>query len=658
MQHDILLGSLGLLAAVVTLVAALRQLHLPPILAYLGVGIIAGPHGMALLAESATIHLLGELGVMFLMFWLGLEFSLPRLIAARVAVFGGGGAQVLLTGGLTAGIAILLGLDSLTALFVGGALAMSSTAITLKQLAEQMEVNTRHGQLVVNILLFQDLATLPLLIALPIVAAGSGDLGSALLLAALKAGLVFAVIYFGGVHLMRPLIHWVAQGHSAELLMLTTLLLMLSAALLANVAGLSLPLGAFLAGMVIGETEFKHHIEADIRPFQDVLLGLFFITVGMQFAPAILLSHGGIVMGLLVLLILFKTLVIIPIGIRLGQHPGVALRAGISLAQSGEFGLLLLTQIASHQLLSPEHAQIILATMVLSMALAPVLIRANGSLAKGLNFHNYRRNLAHQTDRIAAAAHDLEGHIILCGYGRAGQNLAHFLELEGMAFLALEIDSLRVRQARAAGERVLYGDASRAALLQAAGIAHAQALVVTLHPLETALKVVQVARQLRPQLPILAQALDLHEWEQFRAAGASEVFPAGLEVNLLLGAQLLLLLGASPQRVEQCMDQVRGSSYCILRGYHRGAKGDPATTQDEAYPETLHTVRLPSHSRAAGKLLGELQLAGYQVQVMALRRGSVRITPVTDDTPLRTGDVLVLQGRPEHLQQAEHYLLS
>ncbi len=658
MQHDILLSGLGLLAAVVVLVLALRQLRLPPILAYLAVGIAAGPHGAALLAESATIQLLAELGVMFLMFWLGLEFSLSRLIAARVEVFGGGGAQVLLTGLLAGSVAVLLGVEVITAVFVGGALAMSSTAITLKQLAEQMEVNTRHGRMVVNILLFQDLATLPLLIALPIVASGTGGLAGALFLAALKAGAVFALIYYAGMYLMRPFIHWVAQGHSAELLMLTTLLLMLAAALLASVAGLSLPLGAFLAGMVIGETEFKHHIEADIRPFQDVLLGLFFITVGMQFAPAILFSHGLWVIGLLGLLVVLKTVVAIPIGMRLGHHPGVSLRAGLALAQSGEFGLLLLTQIAGHKLLAPPQAQVILATMVLSMALAPVIIRWNGVIAKRFNFYGYRANLAQQTEQVIHAATGITGHVLLCGYGRVGQSLAHFLELEGVSFVALDLDSQRVQQARAAGERVLYGDASRAALLRAAGIEHAQAVVIALHPLAVGLRVVQMARQLRPDIPILAQALDSHEWEALRAAGASEIFPAGLEANLLFGGQLLLSLGAQPERVAQCMDQVRDNKYCILRGHYRGSAGDPVEAQTAAYPETLHSIRIPSQAYAVAQPLAALNLERYGVQVMALRRGGMRVTPVPPETEVQAGDVLVLYGRTEQLQQAETFLLA
>jgi CPA2 family monovalent cation:H+ antiporter-2 len=614
---------------------------------YLAVGVLAGPYGLGLLKDVAEIRLLAELGVMFLMFVLGLEFSLPVMWSARRAVFGVGGVQVLVTAGLAGAAAHLAGASPAAALAVGGAVAMSSTAIVLKQLSEQGEISTRHGRLTVAVLLFQDLATLPFLVALPVLGAGTDDPLRAVGLALVTATAVFVAMLVAGRVLARPLMHWVARARSADFFVLSVLLLILAAGEVAHLAGLSLALGAFLAGMVVGETEFRHQVEAEVRPFQDVLLGLFFATMGMQLDPAslagqwdrVLLILGGILVG--------KPVVVALAGLLLRSNPGVVLRAGLCLGQVGEFGLLIAALAINLKVLPADLGQPLFTAMVLSMAAAPVVVRWNGLLAEGLNLFGYRDNLERREDRVARAAEGLEDHVILCGYGRFGQYLARFLALEGVPYVALDLDAEHVRRARAQEEPVLYGDAGRRALLQAAGLARARARVISFNDTDMAIKVLDQVRRVRADLPVLVRATDQRDLPRLTNAGATEVMPEALEASIAMGAQLLLLMGLPQSRVEEHRDTVRADQYRLLRG----AAALPAGTE-LAKGETVITLRLERNTCAVDRPLEEVNPQRFGVRVLALRRSGLNVPRPSLDTPLRVGDVLLLAGTPGALERA------
>lgn len=563
-EHELIFTILLLFASAVMAVVLLRQIHLPSIFAYLLVGTLLGPFVLDWLPALAHTRFLAELGIAFLLFMIGLEFSLPTLLAARKAVFGLGGLQMLITTALGLLLARYWGFSWEMSLLLGGAVAMSSTAVVLRQLAEQTEINTRHGRMAVGILLFQDLATVPFLAlvsALSAAQAHPADVGYSLL----QALGMFILLGWVGRKLVRPLMHFVARQHSSELFMLTVLLLIFGAAGGAVLAHLSLPLGAFLAGMVLGETEFRHQIEADIRPFQNVLLGLFFITVGMQLNPAVLWTSGAIIIGLLFLIVVGKTLLISLLGWLLGYHPGIALRTGLALGQVGEFGLLIVTLSLQAQLLSPAVGQVVLAVMILSMALTPLLIRWNGPLVKQLSILGYREYLAQQQHATQQLGQNLDNHVILCGYGRVGQNLARLLELEDIPYLALDMDAERVRRAQLHEEPVVYGDAARLALLKAAKIEQARALVITVGEPRTNLKILQQARHLCQDLPILVRGTDVRELGHLLEAGATQVLPETLEASLLLGVQLLAQLDVPQTRVEAYVAAARADQYQFLR---------------------------------------------------------------------------------------------
>jgi CPA2 family monovalent cation:H+ antiporter-2 len=648
---------LTLLAVAVVTITLFRRFHLPAILGYLMVGILVGPFGSGLVASSEDTRFLAEFGVVFLLFAIGLEFSLPQMIAMKGMVFGLGGGQVLLTVLLASGIAWLLGLEPTVAIIVGSILALSSTAIVSKQLSEQVELNTEHGRLGISILLFQDLAVIPLLVVIPLLA-GTTEQGmlSLLLWALLKAALVFAAIMAVGHWLLRPLFHEIAASRSAELFTLTVLLVTLAAAWLTHEAGLSLALGAFLAGMMLGETQYRHQIEADIRPFQDVLLGLFFITVGMRVDLLSLLPILHWVLLLAAGLLLAKFGIILALVRTIGYPTPTAFRSGLLLAQGGEFGFVLLDLSLESGLVPGQAGQILFAAIIFSMAVSPFLIRYNASLAK--RFCTMRQiGGEHQVmHELAEEAGHLERHVILCGYGRIGQNLGRMLQQEGFNFVALELDPSVVREAREAGEPVHFGDSARREILDAAGLARASVLVISFADHHTAMKILHRIQEARPQLPVLVRTRDDSHLEELEAAGATQVMPEVVEASLMMGGQLLLLLKVPGSRIFKIMREIREGHYKLLRDFFHGSEA-LGMGQDEAFQERLHTVTLPDKAFAVGHSIQDLHLWDWQVSVTAVRRGGIRGEAPAPSTLLQAGDVLILAGTPQHLEHAEGLLL-
>jgi len=652
--HEILI----LLSAAVVAVGLFRRLQLPPILGYLLVGVLVGPYGLQLIADTQDTRFLAEFGVVFLLFTIGLEFSLPQLMAMRSAVLGLGGGQVLLSTALAALVARALGIDWEGALVVGGILSLSSTAMVIKQLTEQLEIHSRHGRNAVGILLFQDLAVVPFLILIPILASGAeGGFAGPLLVAFLKGAAAFAVMLALGRWLLRPLFREIAAARSAELFMLTILLVSLTAAWATHMAGLSLALGGFLAGAMLGETEFRHQVEADIRPFRDVLLGLFFITVGMllnlpgllDIWPYVLLTLAGLIAG--------KALLITAL-CRLGGHePGVALRTGLVLAQGGEFGFALISLALSAGAIAGDVGQVLLAAILLSMMVAPVIIRYNGLAAKHLFTRSYLANRERIERDIESGSRSLSDHVVICGYGRIGQNIARFLEREGFHYVALDLDPNRVREANAAGEAVFYGDSTHPAILKAAGIQRARALVVSYDDPPSSLKVLARARQIREDLPILVRARDDAHLDELQAMGATEVVPETLEASLMLASHLLYLLGVPVSTIVRRVRDVRADRYRLLRGFFPGEE-HVALESGEGQRERLHAVSLPRAARAVGRRLGELGLEQSGVTLTAVRHEGVRTVHPRPDLTLSAGDVLVLYGTPENLEHAEAELLK
>ena len=651
---------LYLLAAVLGVVAC-RSLKLPPMLGYLAVGIVIGPHALALSKNADGVRHLGEFGVVFLMFVIGLEFNLPKLRSMRRHVFGLGLLQVVLTIALaTAGSLCLAWMAPTfwkmqwqTALALSGAISMSSTAIVVKLLSERLELESEHGKRVMGILLFQDLAVVPLLVLIPALGSPADQLFTSLALAGLKAALLVGLLLTGGQRIMRWWLTLVARRKSDELFVLNLLLVTLALAWLTELAGLSLALGAFIAGMLISETEFKHQVETDIRPFHDVLLGLFFISIGMMLDWHIVLERWALVLLLATVPVIFKLVLVTGLARVLGATGGVSLRTGLYLAQAGEFGFVLLSLGSESGLVPPALLNPILASMVLSMLATPfIIMKSNFIVMKLVSSEWLQQSL--QMTTIARKSINANKHVIICGYGRCGQNLGQMLDREGIQYMALDLDPDRVRQAAAAGDSVVFGDAVRLQSLMAAGLVRASAVVVTYLDTASALKVLANIRAHAPTVPVIVRTVDDHDLEKLQAAGATEVVPEAIEGSLMLASHALALVGVPMRRVIRVVQDQRDARYNLLRGYFRGADDDTVNELDE---ERLSTVTLPLGSKATGKTLDALALPMTGVRVVSLRRSDGKTAPALDDTVLAGGDTLVLSGKPAALAMAEDKLL-
>jgi CPA2 family monovalent cation:H+ antiporter-2 len=652
---------LYLLAAVLGVVTC-RLLKLPPMLGYLCVGVIIGPNAMALSRNVEAVQHLGEFGVVFLMFVIGLEFNLPKLRAMRQHVFGLGFLQVTVT--MLVGTAVMLlmarllpnlwAMDWKAALTLSGALAMSSTAIVVKLMVERLELEAEHGKRIMGVLLFQDLAVVPLLVLVPALGASDQNLLSALSLAGVKAVLLVTVLLVGGQHVMRHWLTLVARRKSEELFVLNLLFITLGLAWLTEQAGLSMALGAFIAGMLISETEFKHQVETDIRPFHDVLLGLFFISIGMLLDWRLVLQSWGLVLLLMLIPPLLKIALVTGLARGLGATSGVALRTGLYLGQAGEFGFVLLTLAEENALVPPALLNPILAAMVLSMVVTPFVVMYSNRIVLRLVSTEWLQQSLHMTT-IARKSIGVTRHVIICGFGRCGQNLARVLESQGIPYLALDQDPDRVRQAAAAGQSVVFGDSARLQALMAAGLARASAVVVTYLDEAAALKVLANRHAHAPQVPVIVRTQDDHSLEKLQAAGATEVVPEAIEGSLMLASHALALVGVPMRRVIRIVQDQRDARYNLLRGFFHGADDDSV---DELHHERLISITLPQQATAAGNALEHFALETLEVRVLSLRRSDGRSVGTAPDVQLQGGDTLVLSGKAESLALAEQLLLK
>jgi len=652
--------TLLLLASSVVAVGVLRALNLPALPGYLLVGIAIGPHALALAPDSADTYALAEFGVVFLMFSIGLEFSLPRLRSLRAIVLKVGLPQVLVT--LAAVVAIgwalgaRIGVGFPGAFALGAALAMSSTAIVLKLLAERLELDTDQGRIVVGVLLLQDVVVVPLLVILPALAAQQGDPMMQLAWAAVRAAVLLALLLAGGQWVLRRWLTAVARRRSRELFTLNLLLITLGLAWLTSRAGLSPALGAFVAGMLISETEFRHQVEEDIKPFRDVLLGLFFVTIGMLLDAHQVVAHFAWVLAALTVPVGGKFALIALLVRRQGGTVGTAIKVAMPLATAGEFAFVILNQAGQLNLLPPTLMQIVLSAMVLSMLATPLLVQYSHAIALRWSGAEWMQQ-ALQLHRIATRSIANQDHVVICGFGRSGQHLAQMLEEEGIGYVALDLDPDRVREAAAAGASVVYGDAARRETLAAAGVSRAAALVVSYNNVPSALRVIHFAHELKPRLPIIVRTQDDSALDKLLQAGATEVVPEVFEGSLMLGSHALVLLGVPLAHVIQRVRHARDTRYRLLRGYFRGAD-DAEDAIDEEQHVRLHSVPIEAGSAAAGRALGALELAAIGAEVKAVRRRGIRGDDPSNSLVLEPGDVVVLHGTAEAIELAEARLLG
>lgn len=644
-----------LLISSVFAVAIFRAFNLPAMLAYFLVGLALGPHTFGLLPDSEASREFAEFGIVFLMFSIGLEFSLPQLYAMRKKVLGLGGGQVVVTLIVTMAISNLAGLSWPAAFVIGAALAMSSTAIVSKILAERIDLNSRHGRLSIGVLLFQDIAVVPMLVLIPALGMANSNLANVLGIALLKAVAMLALLFTVGKWLINPWFNLVAGQRSRELFVMNVLMVTLLLAYATKLAGLSYALGAFIAGMLISETKFRYQVESDISPFRDILLGLFFISVGMLLNLEQIYQNFSLILLILFGFILMKALIVAAIVRASKYEAGVAIRTAVILAQAGEFSFVILALGAEHNLISGAALQSVLAAALLSMVIAPFLIQINGKIARKL-VGSYTRNSSNIVEKIEESSKHLQDHVVICGYGRSGQYLGRFLREENIPYIALDIDPARVLEAAAAGENVMFGDAARRVVLKAAGCERAKALIISYADNRAAMKILHIAQESYPQLPVIVRTVDDSHMEQLRAAGAAEVVPEILEGSLMLASHALMLLGVPLNRVVKRIRLFREERYKLFKGYFHGAS-DADSEDLQKQQVRLHSVIITTGAFAIGRSLADMQLGMFDVEVKSIRRPNSNGAILNTDSLLAEGDVVVLLGQPSGLINAENALL-
>jgi CPA2 family monovalent cation:H+ antiporter-2 len=548
---------LVVLLAAVAVVPVFRRMGASAVLGYLVAGALVGPPGLDLVDIDGTA-VLAQFGVVFLLFSIGLELSVERLSRLRRYVFGLGTAQVTVTTLLLWLALRALGVERGPALVLGGGLALSSTAAVMQMLVERRELATGHGRIAFSVLLFQDLAVVPLLVLVPLLGQSGPAIGTAIGLALLKGVLALAAIMAIGRLGLRPLLRTVARSGNPELFTGITLLLILGLGWLTEQAGLSMALGAFLAGLLIAETEYRPQIEGDIQPFRGLLLALFFMTVGMRVELSLLAGHAPLLLGLLAGLFCIKAGVLAVLSRAFGLSGGFAAALGLMLAQGGEFGFVLFGLGRQSGALSAELEQLAILVVGLSMAATPLLLAVGRALRR-------RALTGRRPDQVLAeTGGSLHDHVLIAGFGRVGQMLARLLESRAVPYVALDLDSERVAEATRRHLPVHFGDASRAEVLKAAGVERARLAVITLDNADDAQRAVRSLRQLLPGLPVLVRARDTRHCEQLTAAGATAVVPEIVEGSLQLGGTLLRHLGSSRDEVEQILQSFRREAYAPL----------------------------------------------------------------------------------------------
>ncbi|MCY4473232.1 MAG: cation:proton antiporter [Kistimonas sp.] len=647
---------LVIFASSVFFIALCHRLHIPDTLAYLMVGLVLGPTATGLVDSGAEIALLAEIGVVFLLFSLGLEFSLANVLAMRRIVFGLGGLQVIICTLLVGFCALLLGFSVSGAFVMAAGLSLSSTAIVSKELVRRNELRSEHGQLAIGTLVFQDIAAVVFLIIIPALAGiGVSNLTESLLISMGKGLGFVAFMILVGRRILPRIFHEIARTKSEELFVLNAIVVCLVAAWLTHLLELSMALGGFVAGMMLGESHYRHQIETDIRPFRDILLGLFFVSIGLMLDLNLFMANWPMIVLATLGLLLFKFSTITVLALCIQRDQKSAIRTGISLAQSGEFCFALVALANQYELLRPATSSLVLSVTIMSMAMTPLLMRWSLSIADAMTARRKEDDPERKKDVITLHTGGVEDHILILGYGRVGQAISRFLRADSVPFVAMDDDPVRVREANSAGEPVFYGDCQRIDLLQAAGVGRARMVVICIDSSRAAHKALQAIRKLSAQVPVMVRTRDDTMLEQLKLEGATQVVPEVLESSLLIISHVLTMLGQSERTVAQRIQQVRKKRYDILHGVFFGQSEALRTPEGEPR-ELLHGVVLADRAWAVGKPVRALPFDDVGVRLQHITRDKQTLYPGAE-TVLLAGDSLVLKGTQAQIEQGENLLL-
>ncbi|MCP4325651.1 MAG: potassium transporter KefB [Alteromonadales bacterium] len=642
MLADLLL----LLCCAIISVIIFRRLRLSNIVAYLFTGFVLGPSLLNLLNSYHELELIAEFGIVFLMFSLGLEFSLNKLVEMRRSVFGLGALQVIVSFFMFYFICQQLAMSWQQSFTVAGILTMSSTAIIVKVLSDQQQLHSQRGKLAIAILLFQDIAVVPFLIIIPIIAMPhiEGGVVMPLTIAFAKGAFAVTILLAIGHWVLPRFFDEMGKMRFDEIFILSNLFVTLLAAWFTQLLGLSMALGAFLAGMMLAESHYRHQLSADIRPFKDILMAIFFITIGTLLSFEILRDNLGLLLLMVVGMMLAKIITITWAALLMNEEVSTSLGVAIALAQMGEFGFILVALASKYQLLGEELSSLLIATGVISMSLTPVLVKYSQKIP-GEVLHHYEKFFRFQKTLPG----EFSEHTIICGYGRVGQIVSRFLRTESLPFIVLDRDPMRVKEAREGGEQIEFGDASRREILLVAGIEKAKLLIITFNDLQRSLVLLGQIRAINPDVKVLVRTKNDKGLDELHEAGATEVVPEVLEGSLMLVAHVLFLSGIPREKIMQRLDCERRIKYQHLHGFYYGQNSQ---TEKNAWSiEQIHAVVLPSRSKLIDSLAMQFNFIG--VSIKSIHRKTGAKVSISEKTCFKAGDVVLLQGDKSELLKAE-----
>lgn len=641
-----------LVAAALPVVIAAHRYHIPAVVAFLLTGVVIGPNGLGLIGRPESVAELAELGVVLLLFTIGLELSLSRVVRLGRLVAQGGGFQVLGTAAVSAAVALALGSRLNAAVLYGLLVALSSTAIVLKLFADRGELDTPHGRVVVAVLLFQDLCVVPLMLLIPVLAVGGGAGGGTGLLRASALSLAaLAALVLGGRLVVPRVLERVVALRNREVFTLCVMFFGLVAAYVTASVGLSLAIGAFVAGLVIAESEYGMQALSDVLPFRDTFSGIFFISIGMLLDLRFVAGHPAALLGAAGAVILIKSILGAAATLSLNRSLQVSIISGLALAQVGEFSFVLAGVAAPLGLLPPDSYQLFLGASVLSMLAAPFVIAWAAPIAEAV-CRVARRPAIHLPPHEAGEVARLNDHVIIVGFGLNGRNLARVLRAAGIPYVILEQNGQMVRRARMAREPIFFGDGARHEVLERVGIARARVIVFAISAPAIERRGVAVARQLNPSVRIVVRTRYVAALEDLQRAGADEVIPEEFETSLEIFTRVLRLYGVPSNRIEREIEMARGEHYGVLRGLALPDLKLDALKHLGVHA-ALDTVEIEPGARAIGESPSSLMLRHQTgaTLIAVVRDGQALYTP-DPSFRFQAGDTVVMVGQGDSLVRA------
>jgi CPA2 family monovalent cation:H+ antiporter-2 len=657
METDILRSLVIILSVSALIVFALSRVKIPPLVGFLLAGVIIGPHGLALLRDTHAVELMAEIGVILLLFTIGIEFSLSRLIRMKKAVIAGGGSQVALTIGLSALMSYTATRSLNTSLFFGFLIALSSTAIVLKMLTEKGEIDSPHGRMMVGILIFQDLCVVPLMLVTPSLSGATIDLADIALKMG-KAALIIIAVLLSARWLVPRLLHHVVRTRSRELFISTIILLCLGIAYFTSKFGLSLALGAFMAGLVISESEYAHQATSDILPFKESFMGLFFVSAGMLMNIGFAVDNYLKVAIAVLLIFGLKLLTGTLSSLVSGSPFRTALHAGLGLAQIGEFSFVLAMAGKEVGLITEDFYQVFLSSTVLTMILTPFILNAAPSLSGWVASRRLMKRMTQMKQRSERAGHPAtrHGHVIIIGFGLNGRNLANVLAEADIPYVVLEMNPDTVQKMKKKGEPIYYGDATSVEILHNLSIHKARLLVIAISDPASTRRIVSMARHENPDIFIIVRTRYLVEVEDLKALGASEVIPEEFETSIEIFSRVLHQYNFPGNIILEMVEKIRSNSYTALRDLDLPKRH--LFEKCEWLPEIeMDGYKVPDGSFMTGKSISELQIREKTgITVIAVRREAEVITNPAPDFRFKRDDIVLFTGKREAMKTSLHYL--